>query len=75
MESQLTFSKVTLTFESCYLLNCALKVEFPSTWHMSTIVPVFKKVERADPKCYRPISLIESSVKLLGKALLAKLEY
>lgn len=38
------------------------------------MVPVFKKGNGSDPACYRPLSLIDATAKLLGRVVLARLE-
>ncbi|KAJ1125165.1 hypothetical protein NDU88_003601, partial [Pleurodeles waltl] len=48
------------------VLNAAVTVGIPASWRLACIVPVFKKGDRNDPKSYRPISLLDSSVKILG---------
>lgn len=56
-----------------HVFNMACKFGLPKSWSQSIIVPVFKKGKRGDPRCYRPISLIDSAVKVLGRVVLSKL--
>ncbi|XP_078507013.1 uncharacterized protein LOC144767468 [Lissotriton helveticus] len=55
------------------VFNAAVKYGCPQSWGVSTIVPVFKKGDKSSPNCYRPISLIDSMVKLIGRILLQRL--
>ena len=41
----------------------------PKSWSESTIVPIFKKGDKGDAKCYRPISLMDTSVKILWRVI------
>lgn len=52
------------------IINASCKVEFPPTCVESTIVPIFKKGDRQDPSCYRPISLLDSVAKVVGRIIL-----
>lgn len=45
----------------------------PSTWSTSVIVPIFKKGDRSNPRCYRPISLIDNTLKILGRVFFNKI--
>ena len=36
------------------------------SWGLSVIVPIFKKGDRSNVECYRPISLIDSTIKVMG---------
>ena len=44
------------------------------TRSQAVIIPIFKKGNREDPACYRPISLLDSLVKILGRVLLQRLD-
>uniref|UniRef100_A0A803TKK2 ribonuclease H n=1 Tax=Anolis carolinensis TaxID=28377 RepID=A0A803TKK2_ANOCA len=46
----------------------------PSGWKLSIIVPIFKKGDKADPRNYRPISLIDITAKIYARYLLDKVE-
>lgn len=39
------------------VLNTVCQQGLPRSWSNSIIVPVVKKGQRGDPRCYRPISL------------------
>lgn len=54
-------------------LNSVANGHLPLTWSQSIIVPVFKKGNSLDPACFRPISLIDSEVKIIGWILLDRL--
>lgn len=54
------------------VFNAVVTQGIPVSWSRSIIIPIFKKGQRGDPRCYRPISLIYSVVKILGKVILAK---
>lgn len=55
------------------LFNAAAQQGCPKSWAVSTIVPIFKKGDRSNTKCYRPISLLDSVVKVVGHVILGKL--
>lgn len=44
------------------------------TWGEFIIVPIFKKGDRLNPTCYRPISLLDSLVKIAGRVILKRLQ-
>lgn len=48
------------------VLNAACRAEVMPSWSTAVIVLVFKKGDKNYPKCYRPISLIDVVVKVLG---------
>ena len=41
--------------------------ELPTSWKVSSVVPIFKKGERSNPTNYRPISLTSSLAKSMEK--------
>ena len=48
----------------CQLFKKSLSLKkFPSDWKLANVIPIYKKDDRADPKNYRPISLLS----ILGK--------
>lgn len=55
------------------VLNAAAATVMPTSWSTATIVPIFKKGDRDSPHCYCPISLIDVTVKVLGRVLLNRL--
>lgn len=55
------------------VLNAAVRSGLPRSWSTAEIVPIYKKGCREDPQCYRPISLIDVSAKVLGRAVLNRL--
>ena len=55
------------------VFNAAAQVEIPISWKISVIVPIFKKGDRGAPHCYRPISLIDTVTKVIGRILLTRL--
>lgn len=59
---------LTLVLWAC--CTCGL----PPTWTESILVPTFKKGDRNDPACYRPISLLDSLVKVAGRVILNRLQ-
>lgn len=46
----------------------------PPTRNRSVIIPIYKKGDKAQIKNYRPISLLDSTVKVMGHILLHRLE-
>ena len=48
--------------------------KIPKNWKQSIIVPIYKKGDKDDPANYRPISLLDISLKLYTRHLLNKLE-
>lgn len=55
------------------VINAAARTGCPDAWGVSTIVPVFKKGDRNSTYCYRPISLLDSVVKVVGGMVLERL--
>lgn len=47
------------------------KLAFPCLGKRRSLSQFFKKGARDDPACYRPISLLDSAAKILGKVVLA----
>lgn len=56
------------------VLNSFKRYRFPPTWAEATLVPIFKKGDRNDPRCYRPISLLDAFMKVAGRVILNKLQ-
>ena len=56
------------------VFHATLQVGKINTWSLAIIVPIFKKGDRADPTCFRPISLPDSFLKIVGRMILARLE-
>lgn len=56
------------------ILGCFAAQGPQDSWRSVIIVPIYKKGDRSDPKCYRPISLIDSSCKIMGQIILERLE-
>lgn len=54
--------------------NATINGVIPATWAESVIVPIFKKGDRGSASCYRPISLLDSTSKVMGRMMLARLE-
>ena len=47
--------------------------DFPTSWKISRITPVFKKGSRSDPTCYRPIAVLPTLSRVFEKLLVTKL--
>ena len=45
------------------------QMKIPSIWKNANVVPVYKKGDKSDPANYRPISLLNTSVKMVEKIL------
>lgn len=56
------------------LFNSAAIDTIPKTWGESIIIPIFKKGDKADPRNYRPISLLDTALKVMSRVLLLRLE-
>lgn len=56
------------------VLKACCKQGFISTRSESILVPIFKKGDRNDPACYRPISLLDSFLKVAGRIILNRLQ-
>ena len=48
------------------IVNAAAIEGVPEAWGLSTIIPIFKKGDKTSPTCYRPISLLNSVIKVVG---------
>jgi hypothetical protein len=46
----------------------------PNEWRNAVITPIFKKVDRSEPKNYRGISILNTCYKLYSKILNMKLQ-
>lgn len=58
-----------------YMLNKVyLENIFPEEWSTCTVVPVFKKGDKADPNNYRGIALINTLLKVLTKVITNRLQ-
>ena len=51
-----------------------LDLGIPDSWSTSIIVPIFKKGFGSEPRCYRPISLVDGEVKVMGRVILNRLQ-
>lgn len=56
------------------VFNATLGGTLPASWVESIMVPIFKKGDRGKAKCYCPISLLDSTLNLMGRVLLGRLE-
>lgn len=56
------------------VLNSINAVGFISTWPEAIVVPIFKKGNRNDPACYRPISLLDALMKVAGRIILNRIK-
>ena len=47
--------------------------DFPTSWKISRVTPVFKKGSRTDPTCYRPITVLPALSRVFEKLLVTQL--
>ena len=47
--------------------------DFPASWKISRISPIFKKGSRTDPTCYRPIAVLPTLSRVFERLLLPQL--
>ena len=47
--------------------------DFPTSWKISHVTPVFKKGSRTDPTCYRPIAVLPALSHVFEKLLVTQL--
>ena len=47
--------------------------DFPTSWKISRVTPVFKKGSRTDPTCYRPIAVLPALSRVYEKLLVTQL--
>lgn len=49
-----------------YLFNFSIQTaEIPCSWKAAIVLPLFKGGDRTDPNCYRPISILPCTSKIL----------
>ena len=57
-----------------HIVNLSIeKKHFPSLWKNSKVIPLFKKDDPTSPKCYRPVSLLPITSKILERAVYQQL--
>jgi hypothetical protein len=54
--------------------TCWAHKAIPEAWHKAVVVPIYKKGNVAEPKNYRPISLLAVGYKLLAAIMLHRLK-
>ena len=54
--------------------RCWREEKFPEAWREAEVIAIFKKGDSADPSNYRPISLLQTAYKIMGKLLAKRLE-
>ena len=57
-----------------FMNRCWREERFPEDWRLSEVVAIFKKGSSSDPANYRPISLLQTAYKIMGKMLVKRLE-
>ena len=58
----------------CKLFNYSLQSgQFPTSWKVANVSPVFKKIDNKNPQNYRPISLLPNISKVLERLVYSKL--
>ena len=57
-----------------FLNRCWDEESFPAKWREAEVVAIFKKGSAVDPANYRPISLLQTAYKIMGKILTRRLE-
>ena len=70
LKHQVDFWAPTMT----QYINAVMRSGIPDSWSDSIIVPIFKKGSRDLPSCYRPISLVDVEVKIVGRVILNQLQ-
>lgn len=56
------------------VFNKIVQLGVPSSWKKTDIIPIYKKGDKLIPQNYRPISLLDSTAKLMCRLLLNRLE-
>ena len=60
------------SFNSFISLICRYS-DFPASWKISCISPIFKKGSRTDSTCYRPIAVLPTLSRVFEKLLVPQL--
>ena len=55
---------LVILFQQCFFMR-----KIPNLWHQSIVVPIFKKGDKNNPSCYRPVSLTCTVCKVMEKII------